>query len=204
MNLPYVPGQRPPPDLPLGRFLPPIPPGMVSNWSRANLPSGTLILDPFGFNPLIPIELVSTGFPVLVTANNPIYAFLIRTLASAPKAEDLVAALQDLATTPKGDERMEPYIRNLYQVQCADCGTMIEANAFLWKKEEEHPFAAIVECPSCGAKGEQTLDENTLSSLTDLPPAKLHHARALNRIADQDDPLRAQVQNALGTYPTAR
>ena len=202
MNLPYVPGQRPPPDLPLGRFLPPIPPGMVSNWSRANLPSGTLILDPFGFNPLIPIELVSTGFPVLVTANNPIYAFLIRTLASAPKAEDLVAALQDLATTPKGDERMEPYIRNLYQVQCADCGTMIEANAFLWKKEEEHPFAAIVECPSCGAKGEQTLDENTLSSLTDLPPAKLHQARALNRIADQDDPLRAQVQNALGTYPT--
>ena len=202
MNLPYIPGQRPPPDLPLGRFLPPIPPGMVSAWCKANLSPGEMILEPFGFNPLIPIELVAAGFPVLVTANNPIYAFLIRILASAPSEEELVAALQDLATASKGEDRMEPYIRSLYQVQCADCGTLIEADAFLWKKEEDQPYAAIVECPSCGAKGEQALDENTLASLTDLPPARLHQARALNRIAGQDDPLRAQVQNALGTYPT--
>jgi len=202
MNLPYIPGQEPPPDLPLGRFLPPIPPGMVSTWCRANLSPGDMVLEPFGFNPLIPIELVAAGFPVLVTANNPIYAFLIRTLASAPSEDELVAALQDLATTSKGEDRMEPYIRSLYQVQCADCGTMIEADAFLWKKEEDQPYAAIVECPACGAKGEQVLDENTLASLTDLPSARLHQARALNRIAGQDDPLRAQVQNALGTYPT--
>ena len=202
MNLPYIPGQRPPPDLPLGRFLPPIPPGMVSTWCKANLSAGDMVLEPFGFNPLIPIELVASGFSVLVTANNPIYAFLIRTLASAPTEEELVAALQDLATVTKGDERMEPYIRSLYQVQCADCGAMIEADAFLWKKEENQPYAAIVECPACGAKGEQVLDESSLASLTDLPPANLHQARALNRIAGQDDPLRAQVQNALSTYPT--
>jgi hypothetical protein len=202
MNLPYIPGREPPPDLPLGRFLPPIPAGMVSTWCKANLSPGTMALEPFGFNPLIPIELVTAGFPVLVTANNPIHAFLIRILASAPAEEELVAALQDLATASKGEDRMEPYIRSLYQVQCADCGTLIEADAFLWKKEEEQPYAAIVECPSCGAKGEQTLDKKALATLTDLPPARLHQARALNRIASQDDPLRAQVQHALNTYPT--
>lgn len=202
MNVPFIPGQKPPPDLPLGRFLPPIPSGMVSSWCRNNLAPGTMVLEPFGLNPLLPMELASAGFPVLVTANNPIHAFLLRILASAPRKEELVAALQDLATASKGDERMEPYIRSLYQVQCADCGTLIEADAFLWKKEEEHPFAAIVECPVCGAKGEQTLDEAALSAMPDLPPARLHQARALNRIAGQDDPLRAQVQNALNTYPT--
>lgn len=201
MDLPYLPGRDAPPELPLGRFLPPIPPGMVSAWSRANLPAGSLILEPFGFNPLIPIELVTAGHPVLVTANNPIHAFLIRMLASAPREEELVAALQDLAIATKGDERMEPYIRSLYQVQCADCGALIEADAFLWKKEASQPFAALVACPSCGAKGEQPLDEDTLASLAELPPARLHQARALNRIAGQDDPLRSQVQNALSAYP---
>lgn len=201
MNLPYISGKSPPPNLPLGRFLPPIPAGMVSTWCAENLTPEKIILDPFGFNPLIPTELVAAGFSVLVTANNPIHAFLIRTLASAPSEEDLIAALQDLATAPKGEERMEPYIRSLYKVQCADCGALIEADAFLWKKDSDQPFAAIVECPACGATGEQILDDELLNSLTDLPPARLHQARALNRIAGGDDPLRGQVQHALNTCP---
>jgi len=202
MNVPYISGQGLPPDLPLGRFLPPIPQEMVSAWCRKNLEAGSWILEPFGFNPLIPIEMVAAGHPVLVTANNPIHAFLIRMLASAPQKDELVAALQDLAIEPKGDERIEPYIRSLYYVNCADCGRQIEAEAFLWKKEAKVPYAAIVECPHCGAQGEQELDEETQNSLTELPPARLHQARALNRIASQDDPLRAQVENALSAYPT--
>ncbi len=201
MNIPYISGKSPPPDLPLGRFTPPIPTGMVSAWAKQNLNDGDLILEPFGFNPLVPIELVKAGYPVLVAANNPIHAFLIRMLASAPQKEELVAALQDLAIEPKGDDRMEPYIRSLYQVNCADCGTQIEADAFLWKKEAERPYAVIVSCPNCGASGEQELDPSDLNSLDELPPVRLHQARALNRITGSDDPLREQVMNALNTYP---
>ncbi len=75
MNIPYISGDSAPPELPLGRFLPPIPRGMVTRWAKNNLSFGDFVLDPFGFNPLIPIELVQAGFPVLVTANNPIHAF---------------------------------------------------------------------------------------------------------------------------------
>ncbi|MDY6873318.1 MAG: hypothetical protein SVR81_05040 [Chloroflexota bacterium] len=201
MNVPYISGTAPPPECPLGRYIPPIPDGMAKAWARANLKPGDWILDPFGSNPLVPIELVRAGYPVLVTANNPIQAFLVRILASAPKREDLVAALSDLAVAPKGDERMEPYIRRLYQVNCADCGTIIEADAFLWKKEADQPFAALVDCPNCGAHGEQDLNPEDLERLTDLPPARLHQARALNRIADSEDPLRPQVESALTAYP---
>jgi hypothetical protein len=174
---------------------------MVTRWAKANLSDGDFILDPFGFNPFIPIEMVQAGYSVLVTANNPIHAFLIRILASAPQKEEMVAALQDLATAAWGEDRMEPYIRGLYQVNCADCGALIEADAFLWKKEAQRPYATLVNCPNCGANGEQLLDVTAPNSLDELPPAQLHQARALNRITYRDDPLRPQVKTALTSYP---
>jgi hypothetical protein len=169
MNKPYVPGNSPPPDLPIGRFLPPIPQGMIANWCNNNLAPGTWIVDPFGFSPIIAIEAVSAGFPVLVTVNNPVHAFILEVLTSAPKEEELIAAFQDLATAVKGDERIESFIRGLYKVNCGACTKRIEANGFLWKKEDEFPYAALVDCPFCGAHGEQVFTDDMLSSLTPLP-----------------------------------
>ncbi len=202
VNVPYTPGSAPPPDLPLGRFLPPIPQEMVGTWCRENLTPGDWVLEPFGFNPLTAIEIASSGYPVLVCVNNPIHAFLLKVLASAPQAQDLVSALRDLAIASKGDDRMEPYIRSLYHVNCANCHHQVEADAFLWKKGSDQPHAAQVDCGFCGARGEQPLSAETLESLTPLPPKRLHLARALNRIAERDHSLRTQVENALNAYPT--
>jgi hypothetical protein len=202
MNVPYLPGSGPPPELPLGRFLPPVPQGMVAAWCRENLNPGCRVLEPFGFNPLVSIEIALAGFPVLVTVNNPIQSFILQVLASAPQQDELVAALQDLAVCPKGDDRMEPYIRSLYQVNCADCHRQVEADAFLWRKGENQPYAVQVDCPFCGARGEQAVDEEMLSAIAPLPPFRLHQARALNRITSKNDPLRPQVMHALNAYPT--
>ncbi|HOE70862.1 MAG TPA: hypothetical protein PLE10_01710 [Brevefilum sp.] len=201
MNIPYISGIAPPPELPLGRFLPPIPAGMASAWCRENLNPGDWVLEPFGYNPLVVIEMAAAGYPVLACVNNPIHAFLLKTLSSAPQSGDLIAALQDLAVASKGNQRMEPYIRSLYRINCAACNTQIEADAFLWKKDAYQPFAAIVDCPTCGARGEQTLSEFALENLTPLPPKELHLARALNRIAAHDDAVRTHVKNILNAYP---
>lgn len=201
MNKPYTPGNAPPADLPIGRFLPPIPEGMVANWCQSNLVTGTWVVDPFGFSPIIAIEAASAGFPVLVTVNNPVHAFILDVLASAPHEDELIAAFQDLATAAKGEERIESFIRSLYEVNCGSCSKRIEANGFLWKKEAEFPYAALVDCPFCGAHGEQVLSGDMLSSLTILPPVQMHKARAINRIVEPGDPLRAQVDNALNSYP---
>lgn len=201
MKQPYIPGKSPPPEIPLGRFLPPVPEGMVSTWCRENLKPGEWVLDPFGFNPLVPIEVASMGHPVLVTVNNPIQAFILKVLASAPQKEELVAAFQGLAIESKGNDRMEPYIRSLYHINCSICRRQIEAESFLWKKGEETPYAVLVECPYCGTKGEQTLNDESLQSITPLPPYQLHLARALNRVAEPNDILRSQVENALTAYP---
>ncbi len=201
MQVPYIAGNSAPTQLPLGRFLPPIPAGMVEKWCQANLKPDDWVLDPFGFSPMTIIEIASAGHPILAAVNNPIQAFLVKIIASAPQQGELVAALQDLAVSTKGDDRMEPYIRGLYEVKCANCQRTVEADSFLWKKGEEHPFAAQVACPFCGANDEQILTDDAQESLSQLPPMRLHQARALNRIADVDDPLREQVENALNTYP---
>jgi len=202
MNVPYISGFAPPSELPLGRFIPPIPSGMATAWCRANLKPGDWVLEPFGYNPLMLIEIAAAGFPVLVSINNPIHAFLLKILSSAPQAEELIAALQDLAVVSKGDERMEPYIRSLYRVNCANCNQKIEADAFLWKKDETQPYAAIINCDICGASGEQMLSNAQLESMSPLPPKRLHLARALNRITGRDNSLRNQVENILNTYPS--
>jgi hypothetical protein len=201
VNVPYIPGYGPPPELPLSRFLPPIPEGTALAWCRKNLNPGQWVLEPFGFNPLMVIEIAAAGYPVVVSVNNPVHAFLFEVLASAPQGDDLTAALQDLAIASKGDERMEPYLRSLYHVNCTNCNQRIEADAFLWKKDASQPFAAQVNCTFCGARGEFPLEGAALESLTPLPPKELHLARALNRIAERDDALRSQVENILSAYP---
>ena len=202
MNVPYIIGHSPPPELPLGRFIPPIPGGMVSSWCHVHLNPGDWVLEPFGFNPMIPIEIAQSGLPVLVSVNNPIHAFMLRILASAPQEESLIAALQDLAVATKGEERMENYIRNFYMTRCTDCKKQIEVDAFLWKKDANEPYASIVNCPHCGARGEQILTSEAKAAFTPLPPKRLHLARALNRIVDLNDAFRYQVENALDAYPT--
>jgi hypothetical protein len=174
---------------------------MVSAWCKKKLKPGDWVLDPFGFNPIIPIEIAQSGHPVLVAVNNPIHAFMLRILAGAPQEEEMVAALQDLAIASKGDVRMEPYLRQFYRVICTDCKQPIEADAFLWKKGADEPYAVMVNCPFCGTKGEQNLTDESRASMAPLPPKQLHFARALNLIADINDPLRTQVENALNTYP---
>jgi hypothetical protein len=174
---------------------------MARAWCKKYLSPGDWILEPFGANPMVPIEIAAAGFPIIVTANNPILSFMLQVIASAPQKDDFVAVLQDLAVAPKGQDRMEPYIRSLYTVTCAACKHQIEAGSFLWEKGAEYPFAAQVECPYCGAVGDQDISDSDKKNLRGLPPIQLHQARALNRIVTRDDMLRSQVMNALNAYP---
>ena len=174
---------------------------MVKKWCQENLAAGDWLLDPFGFSPLCPLEAASAGFNILVTANNPIHAFVLRILASAPHQEELIAALQDLATAPRGDTHMESFIRGFYGLRCANCGHEVEVEAFFWQKEADQPFAADINCPFCGSQGEQLLDGQALESIPPLPPEGLHRARALSRIAALGDPLRQNAEQTLSVYP---
>jgi len=201
MDKPYIPGNSPPLNTPLERFLPPLEPGMVLDWIKPFAAKGSWLLDPFGNCPLLDCELARAGYHVLVTANNPIHTFLLDIYANPIKQSEIDLAFTSLAETPIQDyPSIEAYIRSFYQVNCPNCSSVIEVSHFYWRKDEDTPYAFAASCHNCGLEGEQPITQSILGNIKKLPPIGLHLARALESVVSIEDPLRGQVENALNCY----
>jgi hypothetical protein len=185
---------------PLSRYLPQIPDGVVSTWLLKNIPPGSWILDPFGASPRLIVEAARVGYKLLVTANNPIARFLLEMAATPSNTDDLKYALAELASSYKADERMEPHIRSLYNTQCARCGQIISADAFLWEHGSQSPYIRIYTCPFCGDSGEHPCGPYDAEVVSQFSSSGLHKARALERVVAATDQDRIHVEQALSVY----
>jgi hypothetical protein len=202
MNLdrPFFPGYVTPKQPLLGRYLPPLPAGMVKAWLDQNVPTKAWILDPLGSTPAGALEAARAGYRVMVTSNNPINSFLIELLASAPTKADFKATLAEIATTRRGDERLEDYLQSLYLTVCENCNQEIFSQYFLWKREEKQPFGRVYRCPHCGDEGERVITASDIGRLARLGSDQLHRSRALGRISIDKDLAHARASEALSIY----
>lgn len=196
----WIPGKAETQPGALARFLPPLPAGIAAHWLTQNVPPHSWVLDPFGASPALTVEIARAGYRVLVVANNPILRFLITARAAAPPRAVLQAALAEIASTRKANERLETLIQNLYQTHCATCGQTLHASAFIWQKEVPQPVGRVYDCPHCGDRGEHPADPADEATLTAITGSGLHRARALERVAALNDPHRADVEEALNGY----
>jgi len=196
----FVPGGYSTSQLALSRFLPPVPSGMVQTWLKQNVPAGEYVIDPLCASPSLVLEAARAGYRVLVASNNPILSFMLEVLASAPTVQDFQSVFSELASSRRGDERLEIHLQSLYMTECMVCGRQIQAQAYLWRKNENQPYARLYRCPHCGDEGERTITSFDLSRLAIPGNASLHRARALERVSLQGDSLREAVEEALQTY----
>lgn len=200
-DLAYIAGSRPPEPEALARFLPPLEEGPAATWLAQRVPLSSWVLDPFGFSPQLPVEAARAGFRVLVTVNNPITHFLLELAANPPREPDFKAALAELAASRKGSEHLEAHLRALYLTRCENCGREIQAEAFLWRKGEDAPFARVYECSECGDKGERAATQDDIDRARRISAADaLHRSRALGRVAAPDDSDRFHAQEAIQHY----
>ncbi len=199
-SIPFIPGVLPKKPEPLSRYLPPIQDGVISTWLQLNVLQGSWILDPFGASPRIAVEAARAGYKILVTANNPIVRFLIEMRADPPKAEELRAALAELAASYVGDERIEPYIRSLYNTYCNRCGQIVSAEAFIWEHGSPTPYLRVYTCPFCGDSGERPCTPYDAEYSSRFLSSGLHKARALERVVATTDQDRIHVEQALSVY----
>ena len=198
--LPYIAGTSSTLSRLLARYLPPLPDGVVAAWLSKNITKGAWVIDPFGASPRLVIEAAQAGYRVLVAVNTPVARFLLEISASRPSQNDLRAALAELASVHRGEERIEPYIRSLYQTSCAACGQPIMADAFLWERGADAPYARIYHCLHCGDEGEHPVNESDKQLAAQFAASGLHRARALERVALPNDPDRIHVEEALSHY----
>lgn len=202
--LPFEPQTSVSPIIPLARYLPSCPPGMIEGWLSKNVPHGSWVLDPFGSTPLVALQAARAGYKVLVAANNPLLAFSLELLSSAKIPLDFQTALADLASTRRGDQRIELQIQSLYLTRCASCGKDIQATGYLWRKGENSPYARVYTCPFCGDEGEHAITEADIARLKPLQRAEpLHRARAIEKVlaAEADNDLKENIREAVQIYP---
>ncbi len=198
--IPFIPGNYSVYEGLLSRYLPPTPKDIVQSWLRENVAPGDWVIDPFAISPFVSIEAASAGYRVLAVVNNPITRFLLELNASPLREEELRNALAMLGMSRFGEQRLEPFIKDLYATTCDKCGKKVIAEAFLWDRESPVPFARIYHCDSCGDEGEHVVTRNDMEQAERFRQSKLHQARALELIAPPNDPYRPYAQDALSTY----
>ena len=186
--------------LPLARYLPPLPRGMVKAWLAENAPPGGWVLDPLGTTPALAMEAARAGYRVIVASNNPILSFMFEMLAAAHPPADFQSALAEISMSRRGDERLDRHIQSLYQTECSRCGEIIAAQAYLWRRGESQPFARLARCPKCGEDGEHPLRPFDLDRLALVGNDALHRARALQRVIMNESEYREDVEQALENY----
>lgn len=201
LEQPFIGGRSEAPLLPLGRYLPLLPAGIIETWLKQTLPAGAWILDPIGAHPQLALEAARAGYRILITSNNPILSFMLEILAAAPPQSEFEAALAALAISKRGEERLERHILSLYQTTCAACGQLVSAQAFIWQNEPLRLVSRIYRCLHCGDEGERPVTPLDVEKLNLPGNDALHRARALSRvIGDQSSVTREQVNEALKTY----
>src|SRR5512145_1253912 len=198
---PYIPGMVPAEPGPLARFTPPLEEGVISAWLPEHAPPGSWVLDPFGFSPRLALEAARAGYRVLVTVNNPITRFLLELSANPPSETDFKAALADLASAKKGDERFGAHLQSLYATTCEKCGMQIYADSFLWRREAEAPFARVYTCPHCEDSGERLVTSEDVEKVKQIASTdSLHRSRAFERVAALEDEDRVYAEEAIEYY----
>ena len=161
---PYVngvsPADQPQTGLPLDRFLPPYYPGSMSGWLQRFAPPGSLVLDPFGQDPYVILELARAGYRVVVSANNPIAAFILEVMATAPSAEEIREAVHTLAGIRSTEGLLlEDQINAYYQFDCPnpDCQQLdekpkLQVDYLVWAEDAPEPELAFGSAQAVASK----------------------------------------------------
>ncbi|MGH7812355.1 MAG: hypothetical protein ACREP5_18965, partial [Candidatus Binatia bacterium] len=162
---------------------------------------GNWLLDPFGFSPRLVLEAARAGYRVLVTVNNPITRFLLEMSAAPPSESDFKAALADLSVAKKGEERLGAHLQSLYFTPCEKCGQEIQAESFLWRKNEDAPYARVYTCPHCEDAGEHVATQQDMDRAKKIASTDgLHRSRAFERVIKLDDEDRVYAEEAIEHY----
>jgi hypothetical protein len=185
---------------PLARYLPSLPKGIIRSWIEENIPANSLLLDPLGAHPQLPIEAAQSGARILVARNNPILWLLLETFAAAPSPEKLEKILSKLLITRRGNETIEDHLQSVYATPCAGCGQMIQPDGYIWEKDGTQPVSRVYTCLHCGDEGEREISEYDLQNLQNLGNLGLHRARALQRVLQGGEYEQESIDAALDCY----
>ena len=205
MELPaiaYIPPESGFASLPLERYLPPCPLGVIPTWLKKNVAAGAWVVDPLGAHPFSAIQAAKAGYRILVARSNPLIRFTLEMIASAPKENDFASALNDLMRTQISGEILASHLQQLYETRCSGCNQIIQVRGYIWEKDHDLPRQRVYDCSQCGQKGDFPLSQFDLDLLARIDAQKNKtRARAKQRIAMGLESGGYGLDEALNCYP---
>jgi hypothetical protein len=196
----FIPGYPPSPARFLARFLPPLAEGVAADYLERYSQPGNLILDPFGQAPAVAVEALHLRRRVLVVSFNPISRLAVSLGVRPPTADELRRALTLLGDTRRENERLESYVRGLYQTTCAACDTEVMADEFEWEAGELITKTYL--CPHCGGPPQTVpASDADKARAARFTRQRLDYHFLLERVAPLNDPDRPYAQEVIEVYP---
>ena len=199
-NYSFIPGSIKGYNLPLEKFIPPLPKSIFPSWIEKMGLSAHLLIDPISANPLLPVELASSGYRVLCARSNPIIWLITEVAASAPTEEDFSTVINRLLNTRHGNATLFDHLQGLYITPCVNCGKMIQPDGFVWEKGKDQPISRVYHCQFCADEGEKDISDFDLENLKRLGNLGIHRSRAFQRVVSGGEYEQASLNAALDCY----
>jgi len=199
-ELAYIPAFKGFYDPPLGRFLPSLPRGVVSQWLEENTKPGDLVLDPLGANPMSAVEAAHSSRRVLFARNNPVIWLILEALASAPTEKQLRGVVSKLLLSRHVGETLDSHLQSVYETTCSECGKRIQPIGYIWEDKIQIPTAKVYSCLQCGDSGERPVSNQDIRNLERLGKISLHRTRAFQRVMQGGDYEKESIESALDCY----
>ena len=196
----FIPSQGREEEIPLERYLDPMPGNVVSRYIEAYSHPGGMILDPFCQTAIVVEEAVRKGRSALAAHFSPLNVLIARATLSLPPAEEIDAATTRLGDAPKLGASLREHITQLYATSCHRCGNPVVADHFAWDRERGLPVEKGYRCPTCETKGDFPVDESDLETLAKIEERGVHYWYLLDRLASPDEEGRELAQSLLELY----
>lgn len=196
----FIPSQGREEEIPLERYLDPMPRNVVSRYIEAYSHPGDMISDPFCQTAVVIEEAVRKGRSALAAHFSPLNVLIARGTLRLPPPEEIDAATTRLGDAPKLGASLREHITQLYATSCQRCRNPVVADHFVWDRERGLPTEKGYRCPHCEAQGDFPVEESDLEALAKIEERGVHYWYLLDRLASPSEEGRELAQSLLELY----
>ncbi len=196
----FIPAREAARQVPLQRFLQPLPADVLGRYIAAYTTPGELVLDPMAQTTTLPETAAQQTRKAIAANFNPIDTLVVEAMLTLPSPEEIDAATMQLGDSPKRGVPLRDHINQLYESSCRRCSNPVFVERFVWDGEKDRPVEKYYRCPRCETEGLFPTDDSDLALLRGIESQGVHYWYLLDRLAQPHDPERRLAEELLGLY----
>jgi len=196
----FLPAREAAQEVPLERFLQPLPADVLGRYITAYTTPGELILDPMAQTTTLPVTAACQARKAIAANFNPINTLVVEAMLTLPTPEEIDAATMQLGDSPKRGMPLRDHINHLYESSCWRCSNPVFVERFVWDAEQDRPVEKYYRCPRCETEGLFPAEDSDLALLQGIESQGVHYWYLLERLAQPHEPERRLAEELLRLY----